>query len=203
LFKTKQTIMYTEVTPLACKSEMLKLMSDTYQVDGYNINLMDWGWSFELNNSYSANGQCTRKNGDKILMLSEWLINNLNRPMSTWIDIMLHEIAHAIDIELRGHTDHSDLWVDVAHKIGCSGEISTDGVFKEGVHPIYITECSTCGNQELTNELSPHIKRGESSCGKCYPSGFNHRFIMTWRPNPEHIHDTAIKSSLYTFGRTK
>jgi predicted SprT family Zn-dependent metalloprotease len=197
--------MYTEVTPLACQSEMLNLMSKDYHIDGYVINLMEWGWTFELSNSYHGNGTClvNRQTGKKILMLSEWLINNVDRSMEIWKDIMLHEIAHGLDIEIRGKTDHSEIWVRVAQHIGCSGEISTHAEFKQGVIPIYIQECSTCGYQELTNEVSWDLRNNNSSCGKCHPSGFSRDHLMTWRPNPTHIHDTSVKSSLYTYNLTE
>jgi|TARA_R110000851_G_scaffold196444_3_gene347401 predicted SprT family Zn-dependent metalloprotease len=197
--------MYNEVTPLACQSEMLNLMSKDYHVKGYLINLMDIGWEFELSNSYTSNGQCNVNGltGKKVLLLSEWLINNLDRSMDIWKDVMLHEIAHAIDIEIRGCSDHSDVWVKLAQHIGCSGDISTYAEYKQGVHPIFILECTTCGYQELSNEVSNDIKTDNSSCGRCHPKGFNRKYLMTWRPNPDHIHDTSVKSSLYTFGGTK
>jgi predicted SprT family Zn-dependent metalloprotease len=35
---------------------------------------------------------------------------------------VIHEIAHAIDIEIRGYSNHDDHWKNVAKQIGHTGE---------------------------------------------------------------------------------
>ena len=203
------------VTPLGCKSEMLRLMSKTWIIrsvtgESQEFNLLDLGWTFEFHNDSNSNGTChySRTDNNNILLLSEWLINNTKRPMIKWVDIMLHEIAHAIDCEIRGCSDHSDIWVNIAHQIGCSGEITTFARHKRGVYPIYIVWCSNCRTEVHLNSVGNEIRKGEVSCAHCAPNNFNSNYILQWRPNPDHIHDKSIQSSLYKYndyklGRTK
>jgi predicted SprT family Zn-dependent metalloprotease len=39
---------------------------------------------------------------------------------------MLHEIAHAIDVEIRGMSDHSYVWKSIASSVGARPEGTTD-----------------------------------------------------------------------------
>jgi|LWDU01.1.fsa_nt_gi hypothetical protein len=36
-----------------------------------------------------------------------------------WTETILHEVAHAVQYVLRGHTDHDDQWKSIATIMGC------------------------------------------------------------------------------------
>lgn len=53
---------------------------------------------------------------EKYILVSRFHI--LNHSDIEVVDTILHEIAHALDIELRGYTNHDDTWKLIAEKVG-------------------------------------------------------------------------------------
>ena len=62
------------------------------------------------------------------------------------LDTILHEIAHAMDYEERGDTDHGTNWKRIAIEIGCNGERCYDLSEVKQPKMKYTTECGNCGN---------------------------------------------------------
>ena len=76
-------------------------------VDPKEVNLKSSGWIFKFNDTKNAAGYCDY--GKKIIYISTHLLNqNLNRSLD-WEDTVRHELAHAVDVELRGTSDHSSI----------------------------------------------------------------------------------------------
>ena len=74
---------------------------------------------FRFNNSKIAFGYCSY--GDRyeiILSKPLTLINSVEEVTDT----ILHEIAHALDVEQRGFSNHDKNWVRIAKSIGCNGK---------------------------------------------------------------------------------
>ena len=173
------------------KDIMLELMKLDYTLYGRNFNLFELGWEFEFSQHEQANGQCTTQGFGNVffskkLMLSEWLIHRLDRTIDVWIDIMLHEIAHALDIETRGVSSHDDVWRDIALSIGCSGEISTTSKFLGSVNEKYLYYCDSCDNEQHSTKLDVNILNGNTSCGVCSPNNFSYDYIIKWKENPNY-----------------
>ena len=116
-------------------------------------------WKFKWDKATSRFGSCC--NSSKTLTLSRKLteLNNIQDVMDT----ILHEIAHALDYEERGTSNHDKNWVKIAKSIGC------DGIRCYGRHVItppkppnkWIASCSNCDYTTLKARYSVN------ACGKC------------------------------------
>jgi predicted SprT family Zn-dependent metalloprotease len=56
--------------------------------------------------------------------------------LDVWDDTIRHEIAHAIDFEIRRWSDHSEIWKNIGRQVGCETEhykdeniIRPDGIY--------------------------------------------------------------------------
>lgn len=91
-------------------------------------------WSFDYDGAVQRLGQCIwiKKN----VKMKKITMSRKMSEMRTDKEVMntlLHEIAHAIDYEQRGTSDHSDIWRKIALSIGCDGN-----------------RCSTIDNEVMT-----------------------------------------------------
>lgn len=88
--------------------------------------LEERGWTFRFDNAPRRFGFCNWRL--KVISLSRKLTK-----LNGWDEVretLLHEVAHALDAENRGRSDHSREWVKIAQSIGCTGRrcYSTDVV---------------------------------------------------------------------------
>lgn len=164
--------MYFAENRLTTAKEIEKLANDllneTWRVDAYRFqatsmfNLGLLGWRFEFNTRKRAAGLCSKN--DKTIYISKWLLDqNLNKSLE-FENTIRHEIAHAIEFELRGESDHGRLWKFIARQVLCTAE----RCYKS--EQIGVTEttkytliCDTCGKQSPSHK----IKKRKSACGKC------------------------------------
>ena len=119
-------------------------------------------WYFEFDNAVTRFG-CCHYGGKKgyCISLSRKLVEINNE--SQVLDTILHEIAHAMDYEERGDTDHGTNWKRIAIEIGCNGERCYDLSEVKQPKMKYTTECGNCGN---TNGKMRKPKR-RPACGSC------------------------------------
>ncbi len=98
------------------KGIALKLLNNNWVVDSKSFNLIKSGWVFEFNKKKKVMGCCNLKL--KVISISEVIILS-NPEADTWTDTIKHEIAHAIDFEIRNKSDHSHKWKRIAKQVGC------------------------------------------------------------------------------------
>jgi predicted SprT family Zn-dependent metalloprotease len=90
-----------------------------------------------------------------------------------------HEIAHAIEFEVRGTSDHGNLWKLIARQVLCNAErcykineVSITSPTK------YTLICDNCGVERPSHKK----KKRKSACGKCcntYNGGrFTEKFLL-------------------------
>lgn len=89
------------------------------------FNLHDLGWTFEFNNRKRARGVCSSRK--KTIYISKWLLEQNLDQASSFENTIRHEIAHAIDNEMRGESDHSNIWKAIARQVLCTAERCTSG----------------------------------------------------------------------------
>jgi hypothetical protein len=82
------------------KKLALEYMSNDFVYRGNVYNMAKLGWRFVFHTKKTALGTCSKSR--KTVALSSWIIENSENPLSTWKNTILHEIAHAIDFEVRG-----------------------------------------------------------------------------------------------------
>lgn len=136
-------------------------IEDTYIIHGKQICLSDLGWDYGWHNKKRAWGTCFPS--QKKVKLSKFLLTNSEFRLDQWKNTILHEVAHAIDWELNGQTDHSKRWKRIAKAIGCNGERCTRGKYvnKEDVFK-HILECPNC-----ERKVYKHRMRKNLACGSC------------------------------------
>ena len=89
-------------------------------------------WTFKFSRAKTQLG--TTQLQDKYIAVSRVLVQNgLSREVIS--DTIRHEIAHAIDYEIRGETGHGPKWKKLAKKCGANPERTTD--LPEEVSPPY------------------------------------------------------------------
>lgn len=118
--KTKKTVKTQSkengefIEPLAyAKDIALKIMKDNPF-----LNLIEKGWSFDFDNAKARAGVC--KNRYKLISVSKNVIPNHDKNFA--YNTVTHEIAHAIDVELRGYSNHDVKWQKIHVELGGNGE---------------------------------------------------------------------------------
>ena len=97
---------------------------------------------------------------------------------------ILHEIAHALDYEQRGYSNHDRVWKRTARSIGCSGErcSSSAGVDKSKILK-WVATCPSCERKVYYARQ----KAKDIACGKCcnnYNHGsFSNIYKFIWKLN--------------------
>lgn len=155
------------------KKMALEHMNKTFEYRGKRYNLNDLGWRFSMNTNKSRFGVCkaSRSNffgsvTNKKLELSSWLVTNADKSLDEWVNTMLHEIAHAIDVERRGNSSHDYVWSAIALSIGCDAKVYGD--FKvDAKNSKYTIKCISCGHERAGHKYSKRVAEGHASCGKC------------------------------------
>lgn len=85
--------------------------------------LIDKGWTFKYDKAVKRLGQCVwMKRGVNVKQISMSKVMTQERPDKESINTMLHEIAHALDYENRGTSDHGPIWKAIATSIGCDAQ---------------------------------------------------------------------------------
>lgn len=125
------------------------------------FGLIEKGWTFDFNNAKRSYGRTTY-GSKKEISLSK--INVKKMSYKDVKDTILHEIAHAIDVEERGTSDHSHKWKVVAERIGADPRATHTKIENSKDDYKYILEC-TCGKWYGIHRKSSYSQY-KCSCGK-------------------------------------
>ena len=151
------------------KSLAKKLLNKTFTIpvgmDNVDICVANHGYIFKFDNSKVRFGLChyTLK---EISLSKPICENNLDKLNTEIKNVILHEIAHAIDHIIFGKSDgHGKRWKSIAKHIGCTGERCYN--VEDINHPKskYTLKCNKCGN-ELPMYKKPQVSK---SC-RCNPN---------------------------------
>jgi predicted SprT family Zn-dependent metalloprotease len=89
-------------------------------------------------------------------------------------DTALHEIAHAIDMEKRGKSDHTQIWKSIAKSIGANPSRKSDTSLEYMEHANYIGFCNNC-NAKFFRIKKPTRDMIHTNCKT--------NNDITWKPN--------------------
>jgi hypothetical protein len=157
-----------------------KAMETNFIVDGKVFNMERLGWSLSYNTNKSRLGVCKTRN--KQIELSMYFLKANLEACNEMRDTILHEIAHAIDVEIRGYSDHSENWKRIARAVGAD-DSRTANVDMTGAVSKYTATCPNCKRENPMHRKT----RGNSACGKCckkYNYGrYSTDYIFTIRQN--------------------
>lgn len=143
------------------------LMAKDWEYMGHTFNLLELGYSFGYNNNKRRLG--VHKRSGKRIEISQAFLNANAMNKATMENTIRHEIAHAIDWEVRGCSDHSWHWVRVAHAVGCTGDRCT--VVKNQPKGKYTLRCPNGHEEQMHRRPKRH-----RSCGECNPHRYDERY---------------------------
>jgi len=144
------------------KFEFMKFARDHLNKHGLD------GWTVKFNGRIKkAVGKCkTRKR--QIDLSKTWFIEYGDEIEDAELrDVILHEIAHALDYTRRGKSDHSRKWKRCAREVGADPSRTTDGIPKKLIAKVspWKRECPKCG-WETYYQSKPTA--GGKLCPDCY-----------------------------------
>jgi hypothetical protein len=163
----------------------LDYMGRDFEYNGNVYNLNKLGWKFEFSNKKIALGTCISNRRTKLgtIQLSKWIITNSEESYDKWVNTMLHEIAHAIDVTIRSTSDHSWIWQYIARSIGCDAKRTTNVEYVDLLeNPIsrYTLVCPNGHTEPSFRKKRPHSRSSCTTCGKeSGIKGFNKEFLLT------------------------
>ena len=122
----------------------------------------DREWKFKFDNAKVRFGRCSWGSKGKWVSISKHL-TSLN-DLAQVKDTILHEIAHALDVEERGFSNHDANWTRIAKSIGCNGERCYSSKEVKQPKAKYTVKCNNC-KKEQPKHRKP--RRTSSACGAC------------------------------------
>ena len=125
-------------------------------------------WSFHWAKGKRVFGTCRYSRFTHQIRLSRHL-TKLNEE-SRVINTILHEIAHALDYEERGFSNHDYNWVRIAKSIGCDGKRCYDSDKVNKPVSKYTLICGGCGSKVRKHRI-PKYDLACSSCCKEHNNG--------------------------------
>ena len=144
--------------------------------ENLGASLQELGWAFRFDRAKRRLGAC--KGGKtKVISLSRYYVQE--KGWEVMEDVARHEIAHALDYETRGCSDHSNAWKRWARRCGADptrlyqGEPLTPEASK------YVGTCPSCGNEYPYHR---RLRRSHAcvACCRQYADGrYDARFCLT------------------------
>ena len=130
------------------------------------VRLADKGWKFVWGRTKTAAGRCVRKDGIPTILGVEYRTKQIELSMhfadqnleegKEWEEVIRHELAHAVDIEIRGKSNHDKHWKAVAREMLSTGARTfTDEQLKDEKESKYTFYCLEDG----CDHTSPSHKR--------------------------------------------
>ena len=121
------------------------------------------GWTFGFDRARRRLGACRPR--QRRITLSAPLAKVLSA--ADIEDTLRHEIAHAIDVERRGRTNHDATWQALAVACGASPERLFDGDVPDNPDAPYASTCPSCGASGDLYRQPVHPRR----CKACRKAG--------------------------------
>jgi predicted SprT family Zn-dependent metalloprotease len=152
------------------------LFNKTWVVRDREFNLPELGWTMGYHRKKRALGSCNHRRGvrhGKVMISQELLSRNLDKAYD-FEDTIRHEIAHAIDVVIRGKTNHDWHWKFIARAVGADDRRIYDGVL-EKPKGAYSAKCGMCGKI--------HYKYRKSSSRrvcKCI-GGWDEKYVLDFK----------------------
>ena len=103
-----------------------KLMSKIWIINNKEYNLIDLGWTFKgFDRGVRRLGVCSYNKFSKKGYIGLSKKMSEARTEQEVEQTILHEIAHALDFQIRGVSGHDSVWKSISRTIGYKGEAKT------------------------------------------------------------------------------
>lgn len=143
--------------------------------------LQDRGWTFHFDRAKRRLGVC--RGARREISLSAHLVarNGLahrdEQGVQVVDDVIRHEIAHAIDFERRGRSDHGRTWQAICRRVGAEPSRTYEGGSLDVVPGKYVARCPACGAEQ------PYYRRPKNpkACARCCDAHNGGRYAEAYR----------------------
>ena len=159
------------------RSKTLHLM-DTLGRQQLGRSLRDAGWTFRFDRARRRMGACrwSTDGRHKILSLSRhYALLNGWRVME---DVARHEIAHALDYETRGRSDHGRAWKTWARRCGADPSRLYEGGDLRAAEGRYVGRCPHCGAERTFYRLPKRSYACRACCDRHSGGRYTNRFRL-------------------------
>ncbi|SRR5690606_22628645 len=137
------------------------------------------GWHVEFDRAKRRLGICKWKvNGRKVRIISLSRYYALEGGWSLMEDVVRHEIAHAIDFETRGKSDHGPRWQEIARRVGADPTRLYDGDDVNSPPSKYVGICLHCGAEQPFYRRVSRAYACPACCRKHARGRFSERFRL-------------------------
>ena len=176
IYKENKLITLQELKNLV--NELLNVEWDIRTNKGdMKISLKDW--DFRFNNTKRAIGRTNKKLRVIELSTKFWEVNQ--DKARDWEDTIRHEIAHAIDIEIRGGSRHDSIWRNIAIQV-CADPRATTSKFTAPRRK-YTLICPKCGHSVQLERKSYREYACPYCCKKYNNNKWSEEYKMIYKLN--------------------
>lgn len=169
-FRNREVITLIEFTNL-----FKNLMNVDWVVGSKIYNLIELGWSMGWNNRKTALGVCKLRS--KKIEISRYLLElNLDNP-SEFEDTIRHEIAHAIEVEMRGTSSHGRIWKRICGYTLANPTRTCENPLDVGDTHTYELVCPNCAKTDKYFRKP----KANKACYECCTKHSNGRFSEDYR----------------------
>jgi len=141
-------------------------------------HLNDDVWTFKFDRAFRRFGCC--KYGKCEITLSKPLTEkNLNN-YEQIVDVILHEIAHAISVNKHGHwgKGHGFHWKQTCIQIGANPKRCFSANEVETIQGKYVYKCPNCGHEMTTHKRLKRLHACSACCNKYNSGKFSNDFLF-------------------------
>lgn len=154
------------------------LMESLGQVE-LGRSLLDIGWTLRFDRARRRLGICRWEHrGRTVRVIS---LSKFYAEQGGWAvmeDVARHEIAHAIDYETRGRSDHGRIWKAIARRVGADPTRLYDGPDVPDTGSKYVGICPSCEKEHPFYRRISRVHACPECCRRCNGGRFTRRFIL-------------------------
>ena len=156
---------------LARATERVRGLMEVLGRQELGSTLQSRGWTFAFDRARRRLGSCQfgRRGGSKRITLSRHLAATVPldyrdaNGLRVVEDVIRHEIAHAIDYERRGRSDHGRRWKSICLRIGADPTRTYDSDHLPQPPAKYTAICPNCARETAYYR----VPRAAPACGSC------------------------------------
>ncbi len=153
------------------------------------VSLQSLGWDFRFDRARRRLGSCrwsTRRSPGKLITVSVHYAARLglsfrdDQGLAVIEDVIRHEIAHAVDFERRGRSDHGRAWKAICRRIGADPTrlYETTDIQAFLLPGKYVAHCANC-DRKITYYRKPSRPRACRPCCDAHAGGrYDERFRL-------------------------
>lgn len=141
--------------------------------------LQSLGWTLRFDRARRRLGVCHwEHSGRRLRILSLSRFYSVRIGWTELEDVVRHEIAHAIDYETRGKSDHGPVWKSIARRVGADPTRLYEGADVADVDSKYVGQCPACEKEHPFYRRVSRVHACPECCRRHNGGRFAARFTL-------------------------